>query len=101
MSELGADPLYVQLCKRQQSFRARLTPKPWRCGARPVPSRWPFATAAEEGHFKEWLADYQGKAKAFSACSFLRHLGNATTHSDAAAIVDLHDRRAVGARPLA
>jgi len=30
MEGLGADKLYVTLCKHQQSFRARLTPKPWR-----------------------------------------------------------------------
>src|SRR5258708_17287312 len=30
LKEFGADPLYVRLCKMQQSFRARLTPKPWR-----------------------------------------------------------------------
>jgi hypothetical protein len=29
---LGADPLYRKLCKTQKCFRARLTPKPWRCG---------------------------------------------------------------------
>lgn len=27
-----ADPLYVTLCRRQDTFRARLTPKPWRSG---------------------------------------------------------------------
>ena len=31
---LGADPLYRQLCKTQKCYRARLTPKPWRCGIR-------------------------------------------------------------------
>ena len=28
---LGADPLYRVLCRVQKCFRARLTPKPWRC----------------------------------------------------------------------
>ncbi len=32
LGALGCDPLYVRLCRAQQSFRARLTPKPWRCG---------------------------------------------------------------------
>jgi len=32
LEALGCDPLYVRLCRAQQSFRARLTPKPWRCG---------------------------------------------------------------------
>src|SRR5579883_40361 len=28
---LGADPLYQKLCRAQKCYRARLTPKPWRC----------------------------------------------------------------------
>ena len=30
LADLGADPKYVLLCRVQQTFRARLTPKPWR-----------------------------------------------------------------------
>src|SRR6266545_1040788 len=33
MTSFGADPAFVLLCRVQKSFRARLTPKPWRCGA--------------------------------------------------------------------
>ncbi|MCL2624383.1 MAG: hypothetical protein FWD31_12035 [Planctomycetaceae bacterium] len=31
MRQFRCDPQYVALCKRQESFRARLTPKGWRC----------------------------------------------------------------------
>ena len=31
MRQFQCDPQYVALCKRQESFRARLTPKGWRC----------------------------------------------------------------------
>ena len=31
MRQFRCDPQYVTLCKRQESFRARLTPKGWRC----------------------------------------------------------------------
>jgi hypothetical protein len=30
MQSLYVDPLYLTLCRRQSTFRARLTPKPWR-----------------------------------------------------------------------
>jgi hypothetical protein len=30
LADLGADPKYVLLCGVQETFRARLTPKPWR-----------------------------------------------------------------------
>ena len=33
LEALGSDPLYIRLCRGQHCFRARLTPKPWRCGA--------------------------------------------------------------------
>jgi hypothetical protein len=31
MRFLGGDPQYIQLCGVQKCYRARLTPKPWRC----------------------------------------------------------------------
>ena len=37
MRALGADPMYRRLCRIQGSFRARLSPKPWAPGARPLP----------------------------------------------------------------
>ena len=41
LTELGSDPLYRRLTLRQECFRARLTPKPWRCmpGGAPIPRR--------------------------------------------------------------
>jgi hypothetical protein len=35
MRFLRADPDYVRLCAVQECYRARLTPKPWRCGDGP------------------------------------------------------------------
>lgn len=32
MNEFGCDPLYILLCKQQESFRVRLSPKGWHCG---------------------------------------------------------------------
>jgi len=39
---LYADPLYVQLCQFQGTFRARLSPKPWRVGNAEETSRWTY-----------------------------------------------------------
>ena len=30
MKSVYGDPLYIALCRNQETFRARLTPKPWR-----------------------------------------------------------------------
>jgi hypothetical protein len=37
LNGFGADPAFVTLCRLQASFRARLTPKPWRIGV-PAPT---------------------------------------------------------------
>jgi hypothetical protein len=46
----GADPAFVQLCRAQKCFRARLTSKPWRCRYRllagAIPAREPERTPA-------------------------------------------------------
>ena len=44
MKRFDCDSRYVLLCKRQESFRARLTPKGWRCGLWPdiLPTRFRF-----------------------------------------------------------
>jgi hypothetical protein len=54
MRQFGADPLYVRLCQMRQSFRARLTPKPWRCDSGMPPVSFPFESPGEAARFREW-----------------------------------------------
>lgn len=88
---LGADPLYQKLCKTQKCFRARLTPKPWRCGLHDKPERWPWLDARREKQFREWEAEYQSCSAEWATCEFLRHIGNPTVHPEVQAIVTIHD----------
>ena len=44
LREFGADRMYMHLCRVQESFRARLTPKPWRCHFHKPPVEFPFET---------------------------------------------------------
>jgi hypothetical protein len=53
---LGTDPLYVRLCRAQGSFRARLTPKPWRCGHASNTIGWPRETDDAQRQFEKWNA---------------------------------------------
>lgn len=92
MESFGCDPLYVRLCKAQGSFRARLTPKPWRCGCEVCPVRWPLENADQEDRFARWLAGYEEQCAPYATCRFLGVLGSATVHPEAAALMDLHDR---------
>jgi hypothetical protein len=40
MRFLRTDPEYIQLCGIQKCYRARLTPKPWRCNGASYVCRW-------------------------------------------------------------
>lgn len=91
LKQMGSDPLYVRLCKAQECFRARLTPKPWRCGHRANTVRYPLEdTRAAERHEK-WKAKYDACQQEYATCRFLGQLGDGGTHPDAAQIVELHD----------
>ena len=91
---LGADPLYRKLCKTQKCFRARLTPKPWRCGTGNPPNRWPWLTPKAEQRFQKWLGEYESDCEEWATCTLLRQIGNATVHPDVQPIIKLHDEAA-------
>lgn len=98
LQRLQADPLYVQLCAVQECFRARLTAKPWRCGQPVPPSRFPWSTAEAEAHFRRWEAEYTTKAGDYAACELIESLGNPSTHPEAEAIAETHDKLACAPR---
>ena len=89
---LGADPLYRQLCKAQKCYRARLTPKPWRCGVRHKPERWPFLDARAEKHFQKWQAQYESFAAGWATCELVKKIGNGEVHPAVQPILSVHDR---------
>jgi hypothetical protein len=103
LGELGCDPLYVRLCRSQQSFRARLTPKPWRCGVPVAPSRFPHETPDREAAFQGWLRDYEAASARYAVCETLPSVGDGAVHGDVVPVLRLHDEatRAASGLPLA
>jgi hypothetical protein len=103
MTGVGADPMFIKLCVAQKSFRARLTPKPWRCGAPNPQHPYPCSTPDEERAAADWLAAYKRRADAFATCRYLETLGSDRRSGHLQALVELHDRwtRADAALPLA
>jgi hypothetical protein len=101
--EFQADRLYQKLCVNQKCFRARLTPKPWRCGAEKPSASWPFADPHAEAAFTSWEQDYRRKASGFATCRLLGQFGTAIPNAEIAELVDFHDQATgVGSdRPLA
>lgn len=100
---LGADPLYRQLCQAQKCFRARLTPKPWRCGIHHKPTRWPWLNPKAQKQFEAWEQRYLAAASKYATCELVRASGNPEVHPEIQPILALHDESTrVGSRlPLA
>jgi hypothetical protein len=93
MSAVGADDAFVRLCSSQQTFRARLTPKPWRCGGTRPPNDFPRVTAADQDDFAVWLRQYERLCEDRATCQFLGQVGPAEMHERVAPIVEFHDRQ--------
>jgi hypothetical protein len=103
MRSVGADPQFVQLCKIQDSFRARLTPKPWRVGHSGPPGDFPREDAGVQQMFDEWLQTYDRVAASKATCQFVETIGSSSVHPDVAPILALHDEqtKATSSLPLA
>ena len=92
LQQLGSDPLYVALCDRQHCFRARLTPKPWRCGLPKPPTRFPFLEDGQEERFRAWEKRYHEVADRYAACAVIGDYGVPGVSSDVRPVLTLHDQ---------
>ncbi|MGZ8940571.1 MAG: hypothetical protein ACXW32_15305, partial [Limisphaerales bacterium] len=90
--ELGADPLYQKLCANQDSFRARLTPKPWLLNISKVPATWPWPDPAREAAFQKWEQKYLAKSVSYSTCRFIKAIGSGKIHSALEPVIEIHDQ---------
>ena len=91
---LGVDPLYARMCFKQNCFRARVTPKPWRMGLPrlhpPYSSAWRPEHAALPAR-RAWVESYDREAQGYAACRYLETLGSGATDADAESVRVLHD----------
>ena len=94
LSELNSDPLYIRLCEKQGCYRARLTPKPWRCGIGRPPAAFPWENRAAEQAYHEWVVRYEKAAAPFSVCRLVSWLGPQEVDRDVAPVLEAHDRLA-------
>jgi len=103
MAAVGADAQYIRLCQVQKSFRARLTPKPWRIGVENPPVTFPYEGAGEESEMRGWEARYDAASAGRATCRFVEEIGGGAEHPDVAAVRALHDEhtRATSGLPLA
>jgi hypothetical protein len=103
MRQVCADPAFIQLCRIQDSFRARLTPKPWRIGKKMPPGAFPRKDGELQRAFEQWLLEYDRAAGSKATCQFVETIGSSSIHPDLSHIVQLHDERtkATSGLPLA
>ena len=100
MKATGTDPFFTRLCLAQKSFRARLTPKPWRMDLKPPPGEYP-RDADMQRRFEEWLAEYEAASTRYATCKYIETVGGAMVDAPIAEdLVTLHDRLARVTEPL-
>jgi hypothetical protein len=92
LAELDADPLYVELTRHQQCFRARLTAKPWRCGSPKPPTAFPREDPEQEARFRDWERVYARRDAEYRVCELLKAFGTPNRIGALDKIIDLHDR---------
>ncbi len=103
LDAFDADPLYRRMCKNQACFRARLTPKAWRCRVSTPPTRFPFASPVLESAYRKWEATYSDGVRRFSTCQYVDTIGNDLPHPSLLGLIELHDTltKATVSDPLA
>jgi hypothetical protein len=91
---LGVDPLYARMCFRQDCFRARVGPKPWRMGMPRL--RAPYSAAWRPEHAvlparQAWIGEYEDRSRGYAACRYLETVGNGEEDLAIAEVCVLHD----------
>lgn len=94
LQQLQSDPKYVQLCRVQACYRARVSPKPWRCGIANPPSRFPFDNHVVEQKYRQWQKLYEERTKPFSICAVIGDFGSSNVDPEAGMVMQLHDQLA-------
>ena len=98
MKEFNCDTLYTQICRKQNCFRARLTPKPRRINLQSYKVRYPLETV--DIQFENWLQTYERDSRNYNVCKLIGQVGTSQYLPEA---VRLHDEitGATGHLPLA
>jgi hypothetical protein len=88
LRSLNADRLYSALCRKQNCYRARLTPKPHRIKMKPIRLRYPYEEK-DRDRINAWVREYNLKSQRFSSCRLVQVLGSVSISS----VVRHHDER--------
>lgn len=89
MVRLKADPLYANLCRQQESYRARLAPKPWRIGCRTVRRQ----SIDDDGNYREHpdFLQYLQESEGYAVCELVDEIGPPAADAQVAELIRVHD----------
>ena len=100
LKEFDADPLFTRLCRMQESFRARLTPKPWRCDLVNPPCVFPFETLKDQERQRRWEAEYNSRTASYATCRFLNKFGAGIVLPEFDELIQYHDHETKSANAV-
>lgn len=87
-SQFNSDYLYSELCKKQNCYRARITPKPWRIGVKKLKIIFPLRSEEEDRVQEEWVSNYRKKSNDYASCKYLYDKGKPVESK----VIHYHDR---------
>lgn len=93
MRALKSDKLYALMCRNQNCFRARVSPKPWRIDIehiRPGSSVWPIKDE-HLGRRRQWVEEYNRASTDYASCRYVRSFGSTSEDRKCVYIRDIHD----------
>ena len=76
MGQFNSDHLYSLLCAKQECFRARLTPKPYRMKCKTRKIVFPRDTIQENNEHDAWVTQYESHSARFATCKYLETVGS-------------------------
>ncbi|MBN1665051.1 MAG: hypothetical protein JW943_15745 [Deltaproteobacteria bacterium] len=74
LRSFNADFLYATLCRKQNCYRARLTPKPHRIKMKPIRLKYPYEENDRE-RIDAWVGEYNSRCEAFATCRLVKKAG--------------------------
>ena len=87
LNEFNSDYLYRMLCIKQNCYRARLTPKPYRIKQKKTKVIYPDRTEEQQENLLNWIKEYNQKSELFSTCHLVKEFGKINAHK----VIEYHD----------
>lgn len=87
MRKLFVDWIYIQMTRKQNCYRARVTPKPYRMRMQTIRIKSPLD--CEQEAYIEWSKTYQSNAENYSVVRLLETTGQDFSHEP---VIRLHDQ---------